>query len=547
MFNSVFTILLLGCIVAICWVLGHRIKQLPLRRIPGPRSISLLTGNYKQLFHVAAGPFHEKITKTYGRVIRLTGFLGDTQLMISDPMALAFMLVKEQDAFEEPLWFTESNRHIFGSSLLATMGSHHRKQRKLLNPAFSGKNLCSITPLFQSLTRQVECILYAKVSSGPQEVDILDLLGRLALEAIAQAGLGYTFGSLSGEENQFGLAIKEYLPTMSKLSMWRTVFPLVSWAGPSRLLRLVAAALPWQNLHDLIRVTDTMHRSARKVYEEKKSLLLKGDEATVCQTGEGKDIISILLKANMSASEDARLPDEEIIAQMGTLVFAGTDTTSSATARLLHVLALHPEEQERLRQELITAWASGDQDELSYDVLVGLPYLDAICRETMRLYPPATLLNRVCRQDISVPLSQPITTSQGPLSSIFIPKSTGIILHISAINCDRSIWGADAQEWKPDRWLAPLPESVKEAHIPGIYSNTLTFNGGGRACIGFKFAQLEMKVVLALLIKSFRFSISNKEEVFWRFGVISTPSVKGSHRVKPELPLIVERLRTDNI
>ncbi|KAI0312384.1 cytochrome P450, partial [Amylostereum chailletii] len=101
------------------------------------------------------------------------------------------------------------------------------------------------------------------------------------------------------------------------------------------------------------------------------------------------------------------------------------------------------------------------------------------------------------------------------------------------------IWGPDADQWKPERWLSPLPENVAAAHIPGIYANMLTFIGGGRACIGFKFSLLEIKVVLSQLLPVFRFAPPAKKEIFWRFGGIITPSVIGATSPKPTLPLTV--------
>lgn len=67
------------------------------------------------------------------------------------------------------------------------------------------------------------------------------------------------------------------------------------------------------------------------------------------------------------------------------LTFAGTDTTSNALARILHVLCIYPEAQDRLRKEIVEARSANGGDDLSYDDLVELPYLDAVCRETLRL------------------------------------------------------------------------------------------------------------------------------------------------------------------
>lgn len=77
-----------------------------------------------------------------------------------------------------------------------------------------------------------------------------------------------------------------------------------------------------------------------------------------------------------------------------------------------------------------------------------------------------------CRKDISVPLSQPVQTFDGPITSLFVPNGATVFINIVGVNRDHGIWGDDADEWKPERWLAPLPGTVADAHIPGVYSNT---------------------------------------------------------------------------
>ncbi|KAI0060070.1 cytochrome P450 [Artomyces pyxidatus] len=532
-----------GVSLVLFFAIRHRVKQIPLWKIPGPASVSFMTGNYTQMFHVGAAKFHEHISKTYGSVVRIAGPLGDNQLVISDPKALNSILLKDQDIFEETEWFLETNRHTLGLGLFATTGAHHRKQRKLLTPVFSIKHMRSMVPLFHKITHQLRDVLQAKVAEGPQEVDLLDWLGRLALELISQGGLGYTFDSLNPDsiENEFGKAIKEYFPTVAKLVVFRSVYPLISrW--PSQLLRSAAACLPFPLLHKLVNVTDVMYENTKKVLDEKKALLEKGDVDFAEQVGEGKDIISILLKANVEAeSEEDRMPDEEILGQMTSLLFAGTDTTSTALSRIVSLLAEHPDVQERLRAEIAEAHETLGDGDIDYDDLVALPYLEAVCRETLRLFPPVNFVSRMAREDISIPVSQPIRTASGEMTSLFVPRGTFVFVSIIGVNRDASIWGPDADEWKPERWLAPLPGSVNDAHIPGVYSNTLTFLGGGRACIGFKFSQLEMKVALAQLIESFRFSPS-KEEVVWRFGPITTPSIKDSGNVVPQMPVVLQKV-----
>ncbi|KAJ3002739.1 hypothetical protein NUW54_g5682 [Trametes sanguinea] len=392
---------------------------------------------------------------------------------------------------------------------------------------------------------------------------MLNWMGRTALELIGQAGLGHSFDPLKEDvtPDVYAEAIKAYVPALYELSVFRWTLPYLVRIGTPAFRRKVIQWFPDKRLHKLQDVVDTMHRRATEIYLEKKSRLEKGDVALLHQVGEGRDIMSILLKANMHASVEDRLSEEELIGQMVTMTFAAMDTTSNMLSQILHILAQRPDAQERLRAEIREAGHDGR--DIMYDELVSLPYLDAVCRETLRLHPPATFIFREAQRDMVLPLSQPIQGVDGTLmSNVPVPKGTVVQVGIMGSNMNKKLWGEDAYEWKPERWLSPLPETVTGAHIPGVYSNLMTFIGGGRACMyvassrsdfdrwslypdtfalsGFKFAQLEMKVVLALLLSNFKFELSDKP-IVWNISGIRFPTV-GVDGQRPELPLKVSLL-----
>lgn len=107
------------------------------------------------------------------------------------------------------------------------------------------------------------------------------------------------------------------------------------------------------------------------------------------------------------------------------------------------------------------------------------------------------------RGDVVMPLMWPVKGVDGTdVQEIAVPKDTEIIISIFGANRDKRIWGPDAEEWKPERWLEPLPKSVADAHMPGVYASMsvlsllgfvimlsflsmfrMTFIGGGRACM----------------------------------------------------------------
>lgn len=308
--------------------------------------------------------------------------------------------------------------------------------------------------------------------------------------------------------------------------------------GTPRFRKFLVDNAPSKMVKDLKAIVETLHNTSVEIFESKKHALQAGNEALADQIGRGKDIISILMKANMKAADEDKLLDAELLGQINSLTFAATDTTSGALARVLHLLAQYKDVQDKLRHEIRQARKENGDEDIPYDALVSLPYLDAICRETLRLYPPVSQLLRTVRRDIILPFSTPISSENGQeLNQLHVPKGTEIFVSILASNTNPAFWGLDSYEWKPERWLNPLPQALLDAHVPGVYSHLLTFLGGGRSCIGFKFSQLEMKVVLALLLEKFEFSLSEKP-IIWMMSGISTPHVDRESKV-PTLPMIV--------
>ncbi|KAJ3517338.1 hypothetical protein NLJ89_g559 [Agrocybe chaxingu] len=498
MFSTMLLLMLEGIFLyAVSWVLWRRYRESfvksPLDNIPGPIPKSFWKGVFPDVFNVHGWDFHHEITQKYGSVIKIKALFGENQLYVFDPKAMHHIVIK---------------------------------------------------------------------------IDLLSWMTRTALESVGQAGLGYSFDDLTEDVilHPYSESAKQLmcvdsealipaeLPADRSISpsplSFSMIFPrmylssVIVRLGPPKFRRFLVDIIPWKTMHRLRDVVDVLHNTSVEIFESKKKALEEGDEAVNAQLSQGNDILSTLMRANMDASKEDKLADNEVLGQMSTLTFAATDTTSSALARILDLLSKNQDIQDKLRNELREARLGLHSGVLPYDELVSLPYLDAICRETLRLYPPISVINRTTREAVVLPLSKPILGLDGrDISEIPIPKNTNIIVGIMASNRNPEIWGPDAYEWKPERWLQPLPESVAAAHIPGIYSNLMTFLGGGRACIGSKFSQLEMKVVLSVLLESFKFSPSKNAEIYWQMNNIATPTVANSGTNKPQLPLIVERVQ----
>ncbi|KAG1782230.1 cytochrome P450 [Suillus placidus] len=515
----------------------RRFSQGTFRNIRGPSKQSWWSGNLQQLIDPDCWAFHDRVTQDYGGVVKIHGLFGHDHLLIFDPLALYYMLIREQSVYQEYNIFLQINRLLFGMGIISTRGEHHRKQRKLLNPAFSTSNIRAMFPAFRETILQLRRILESHVHDS-HPVDIQAFMTRLSLELIGKSGLGYQFNSFDDSSlgDPYARSIKNLLPTVFSLSIFLLLTPVVCNIGTAEFRRTVINVIPWPALHEIRDMVDTMQATSVKILAAKTRDIPFADGFGEEQIKGRSDVMSILLRANNSASESERLPESEIVAQMSSLVFAAMDTTSGALSRLLFVLAEHPEAQCKLRVAIAEA-RQANGGELNFDDLASIPFLDAVCRETMRLYPPVNVVHRTAISDTVLPLMSPISdVNAKELTQIVVPKGTNLVVSILAANTNRAIWGEDATLWRPERWLQPLPQTVTESRIPGVYSHLMTFLGGPRGCIGFPFAQLAMKATLTLLLETLSFSLSN-EQVVWKLHMVASPTVDGQLR----LPLLVSR------
>ncbi|KAJ7452965.1 cytochrome P450 [Mycena galericulata] len=538
-----------AALLAAGWVAISIIRRLfrrsVLDKIPGPTSKSFFTGNLLEYHDPNGWEFQRKLEADYGGAVRINGLFGKPMLFVSDPVALHSILIKDIDIYEEALIAISMNLLMFGKGIFSTMGDEHRKLRKMMVPAFSTANLRGMMSHFYDVAEGVrDGLLLPQVSAGRKEVEMDTIFTRTSLELIGRSGLGYSFDLLTLDcpKNEYAETIKNLMPVLSKMPLVLLLVPKVIKIGPPGFRRWVLDnMLPFKSLHRVRDMVDLMNNTASEILRGKKAALESGDLDSGENMNTGTDIMSILLRENLTADESSRLTDAELLAQTSAIIFAAMDTTSSGLCRVFHVLASLPDIQERLRTEIIDAFADKDSDDhLDHDQVVELPYLDSVLRETLRLYPPVA--PAVVRETIApaiLPLSVPITATDGStLTSILLPKGTPLSIAIAKANHNPDIWGDDALEFKPERWVNGRAGS-KDVKMPGVWGGTMTFIGGGRSCIGFKFSQLEMKVVLCVLLRSFRFSLSEKDTVSFRmFGSITKPTVDGEMM----MPLLVEKL-----
>ena len=260
-------------------------------------------------------------------------------------------------------------------------------------------------------------------------------------------------------------------------------------------------------------------------------------------------VILLVVRANVATSPSHALTHSEMLSQISTFLAAGHETTASALTWTLYALARAPAAQARLRAALRTC------DMTKSHAALGLPLLEHTVREALRLHAPVGGTMRIYSGTASecfVPLRHPVqvreptwrrlsrwlrylshcptdeTKESGQWNSqcgIHLRHGDIITIPIQTINRATEFWGADAQDFRPERWV-DLPPAVNA--IPGLYAHTLTFlngNGGAagnRSCIGYRFALAEIKVFLACLLRDLEFSIDDDIVIEKRVKCVSS-------------------------
>ncbi|KAH7888644.1 cytochrome P450 [Phlebopus sp. FC_14] len=530
----------------------------PLRKLAGPPVRTLFGNHMSSVLDPFRSPkTHSMYVEKYGRNVRIRG-LGpwDERLLPLDPVSVSHVL-KNSTIYEKPWQSRRLITSLIGCGMLAAEGLVHKRQRRVATPAFSIQNLRALVPLMFHKGYELQekwCELLS--STGPAhsqsdtldhrevEIDVCHWISRATFDVIGLAGFDYHFNAIQNESDELFVAYKEMFEiAVSQGDGPRTVLgiycPLFNELFPDKRVKTIKCCQA------------VIRRVAGKLVQQKKSRIVEGEKNGAGYAG--NDLLSLLLKSNVATdlAPDQRISDEDILHNINTFMFAGSDTTSLALTWTLLLLAQHPEMQNRLRSELLSIAPSTPISHLTtqeieslHALISTLPFLNNVVRESLRLIPPVHSSLRVATQDDEVPTSYPVRLNDGKISekqSVRVPKGSFVHVPVEALNLDKEIWGENSWEFDPDRW-DHLPEAA--ASLPGLYSNLLTFSAGPRSCIGMRFSMIEMKTFLYILLTNFVFAETD-QKIYKANVVLTRPYVSGQFKSGSRCPLLVSRYKGD--
>ncbi|KAF8186856.1 cytochrome P450 [Mycena galopus ATCC 62051] len=500
----------------ICTVHYLRSSRSLVRLIPGPKSPSWIYGNMPQLLLSREyGENEFQWQERYGQVYSIKGCFGEPRLMISDPATVKYILNTSVFAFGPSQ--EKIGNILFGDgNVFMARGESHRHLRNLMNSSFSSKNVRAVLPAIMETARKLGDRWEALSLSGGA-VDISRSLNDAALDAMGDAIFGYSFNALAGQ-SELAMMHRKMTDLVSNPTESMQLIDAILSFIPNSVLRLVRD-LPIPGLHMLQeykKLTDAL--SLRLIAK-------KRDEGSLA---------SAFLE-DLTNTHD-RVADKEIGVHFRTILIAGQETMGSTLNWIFYMLAQMENYQRDLRQEIQNK--QGNLGELDYNNMPLLnAFINASLLEVLRMYSAFPLAERAATADCILPLSHPITTTTGiQISEIPIKKGQCFHVAIAAYHRLESVWGPDAREFKPSRWLQPDP---CKGPALGPHASLLAFFGGPGVCLGWRFAILELQVFVVELVRRFSLSLPKDDSVRTR---VSTTLVPETSDGKRHMPVHIENI-----
>jgi cytochrome P450 len=429
-----------------------------------------------------------------------------TRMILADAKLAKDVLLSKAGYYKRSVLTTEVVSAIAGhGSILTAEGGNWKQKNQIMSPAFRHTFLKG---LFHQIVERGDDLVTkwqkainnaADTKQGAEVAADLDVPETL-LDIIIRT----TFGSTSGIEGGDIYAVHEAVSFMSRvvgnrLSGYARLIP------GSRFFPTATNINFYMKKRAMVNVLKNIVSARMKLANDMKASSIA--KAGSRQSAYGSDVLGMMLEAmnegnsNMTASQ---------VLDECTVFFLATDSpTSQLLMWSLMLLAQNPDWQQRARsevQEVLGAEATPQVDKLA-----NLKLIDMILNETLRLYPPVSAITR----DAS---------KVHQLGSVTIAPGTNVIIPMSVLHQSKEIWGDDAHLFKPDRW------EVKNLHTNGknsadglndataataaaadsvnSFNNFMPFGGGNRICLGRNLARMTVKLLLAMLLRRFSFSVS---------------------------------------
>ncbi|XP_030035572.1 cytochrome P450 4d8 [Manduca sexta] len=364
---------------------------------------------------------------------------------------------------------TNVTQPLIGNGTIFAPVSIWRRRRKIVAFHFGLAKLNSFVDIFSKQSRVM--VKKLKKLEGKETISVHNFFKMYSMDSVCETILGVKLCAQNECDHPFSKAFEENCIIFLKKALEPYIYE-------APFYKLTSSYGTFMRNNAIIRdFVKKIIKSKREEHENEKKNITNYDERIENQ--KAQTFMDIMIKT--SGSENG-LSDEELIEESIVLLIAATDTSATAAAFVTLMLSRHLHVQDKVYKELQNVFNDTDRPVTPKD-LTQLNYLEAVIKETLRLYPPAPLTIRKIDKDVTIP------------SGLTLVKGSSFAIHMWAINRNPQYWGQDADEFKPERFINGAP-----LH-PAAFS---TFSFGPRNCIGYKYAILSMKTVIANLLRNFQ-------------------------------------------
>ena len=457
--------------------------------LPGPLNLPIIKSAWTALLLGISGeplgkrmlPLQAEGIKKYGKIY-LIEIPGVKAVQISDPADVETVLRNEPkypQRFNSPIlqYYREKRKKKPGVFFAnGTVWHNYRSviSRRMLVPTEVANHSSTLNEIVTAFCDRVKNTRECPGSERENEVIGLDEeLFKWSFESVAEVVFDKRFGCLDAHVNEdaqaFITAIGEFLEQLTASIFYPIWFVKIYEPTPVKKM--------FDNFDKMYDYAEMFIQQRLKELEERENM--KPHE---WESGGKMGFFEFLLSSG-------DLTKEDLLGSVIDILFGGIDTTSNTMQWVIYMMARNPDKQAILRQEVLSVL--GEQKHASPDTIAQMPYLRAWVRETLRLYPPVTILIRISNKDLI-------------LSGYHIPAGTELHLLPYQMSREENVF-EEPNAFRPERWLRGRKVSLqnrKFLEAKEVFSS-LPFGFGRRMCIGRRIAELELHLLLARIVQQF--------------------------------------------
>ncbi|XP_051225069.1 cytochrome P450 CYP72A616 [Lolium perenne] len=410
-------------------------------------------------------PFDHGVVREHGKVA-VTWFGPEPRVVVTDPKLFREILANKHGQFGKQKSILRIER-LLANGLTTHQGEKWVTHRRIINHAFHLEKLKRMLPAFAACSGELVGRWENSVgSSDAQEIDVWPEFQNLTGDAISRVAFGSSFGE------------------------GRKIFQLQSEQAQNAVKMANVMYIPGYRFLPT-KLNRRMKANAREVEMLLKGIITKRERVMRDDHADNDDLLGVMMESNIKETQEAgsskpTMTTDDIVGELKLFYFAGMETTAVLLTWAMVLLSMHPEWQDRARQEVLRVFGKNQPDS---EGINRLKVVTMILHEVLRLYPPILQLSREAYEETE-------------LGGITYPPGVTFALPIVSVHHDPDVWGEDVDEFKPERLAEGVAAASKDS--PAFFP----FGWGPRICVGQNFALLEAKIGLSMILQHFLFELS---------------------------------------